>query len=153
MNERRRDFVLAMGGAAVLLLLDLLPLRACTQQDAWNKAAAETRSLVDAVKAMGGTHPVESKDITITAPDVAEHGAAVPFTIASNVPKTQAIALLIEKNPNMLAAHVSIAEGTEPLVHARVKMAQTSNVYALVKGGDGRVYYAAKEVKVTRAGG
>lgn len=153
MNEQRRDFVLALAGASLLLALDVVPLRACSRQDAWNSAASETRALVEAVKAMGGGHPVESADITITAPDTAEHGTAVPFTISSKVPKTQAIALLIEKNPNRLAAHVSIAEGTEPLVHARVKMAQTSNVYALVKGGDGRVYYAAKEVKVTRAGG
>src|SRR6185436_364477 len=104
----------------------------------WNKAAFETKSVNDTVKAMGGGTAAESKDITITSPDIAENGAVVPFTIAS-------------KNPNVLAASFSIPGGTEPWVNTRVKMGQTSNVIALVKA-DGKFYYAAKEVKVTLGG-
>jgi sulfur-oxidizing protein SoxY len=103
------------------------------------------------VKAMGGGAAVESKDITITSPDIAESGAVVPFTISSKLGKTDQIALLVEKNPNILAASFSIPEGTEPWVNTRVKMGQTSNVIALVKA-DGKFYYTAKEVKVTLGG-
>jgi sulfur-oxidizing protein SoxY len=117
----------------------------------WNKAAFETKSLNDAVKAMGGASAAETKEITITSPDIAENGAVVPFTIASKVPNTESIALLVEKNPNILAANFSIPGGTEPWVNTRVKMGQTSSVIALVKA-DGKFYYAAKEVKVTLGG-
>jgi sulfur-oxidizing protein SoxY len=117
----------------------------------WNKAAFDTKSLADAVKALGGTTATESKDITITSPDIAENGAVVPFTIASKLGKTETMALLVEKNPNILAASFAIPDGTEPWVNTRVKMGQTSNVIALVKA-DGKFYYASKEVKVTLGG-
>ena len=138
--------VLALAGAAGLFK----PLSAWAQS-AWNKAAFETKSVNDTVKAMGGTTATESKDIVITSPDIAENGAVVPFTIASKIPKTEQVALLVEKNPNALAATFSIPDGTEPWVNTRVKMGQTSNVVALVKA-DGKFYYASKEVKVTLGG-
>ena len=75
----------------------------------------------------------------------------VPFTIASRLPKTESIALLVEKNPNVLAASFNIPAGTEAGVTTRVKMGQTSNVTALVKA-DGKFYYTTKEVKVTMGG-
>ena len=84
-------------------------------------------------------------------PDIAENGAVVPVGITSNIPKTESIAILIEKNPNMLAAVFDIPQGTEPSVSTRVKMAQTSNVYALVKA-DGRYHVTSKEIKVTLGG-
>jgi len=101
---------------------------------------------------MGGGAPAESKDITITSPDIAENGAVVPFTIASKVPNTESMALLVEKNPNILAANFQIPQGTEAWINTRVKMGQTSNVIALVKTADGKFYYASKEVKVTLGG-
>jgi sulfur-oxidizing protein SoxY len=75
----------------------------------------------------------------------------VPFTIGSKLPKTEQLALLVEKNPNILAASFNIPDGTEPQVNTRVKMGQTSNVIALVKA-DGKFYYTTKEVKVTLGG-
>jgi sulfur-oxidizing protein SoxY len=58
---------------------------------------------------------------------------------------------LVEKNPNMLAASFDLPAGTEPSVTTRVKMGQSSNVYALVKA-DGKFYVAQKEIKVTLGG-
>ena len=75
----------------------------------------------------------------------------MPVAVASALPKTESIAILIEKNPNTLAASFSIPAGTEPSVGTRVKMGQTSNVYALVKA-DGKYYVTGKEIKVTLGG-
>ena len=154
MNGGRRNVLKGTGGAAVLGLAMAAGLfRPGTVWAAeWNKAAFDTKSLNDAVKAMGGTNAAESKDITITSPDIAENGAVVPFTIASKVANTSAIAILVEKNPNILAANFDIPQGTEPWVNTRVKMGQTSNVIALVKTADGKFHYASKEVKVTLGG-
>ena len=154
MNSGRRRVLKGTSGAAVLgvgMAAGLFKPGSAWAQSGWNKAAFETKSLNDAVKAMGGAAPVESKDIQINSPDIAENGAVVPFTISSKLPKTEQVALLVEKNPNILAASFNIPDGTEPWVNTRVKMGQTSNVIALVKA-DGKFYYTAKEVKVTLGG-
>lgn len=154
MNSSRRKVLQGGGGAAVLGLAaaaGLFKPGSAWAQQGWNKAAFETKSLNDAVKAMGGTTAAESKDIAINSPDIAENGAVVPFTIQSKLPKTEQMALLVEKNPNIVAASFNIPSGTEPWVNTRVKMGQTSNVIALVKA-DGKFYYTVKEVKVTLGG-
>ena len=154
MNGGRRRVLKGTGGAAVLGLAFAAGLfkPGSAWAQGWNKAAFETKSLNDAVKAMGGGAAAESKDITINSPDIAENGAVVPFTIQSKLPNTQSMALLVEKNPNILAASFNIPDGTEAWVNTRVKMGQTSNVIALVKTADGKFHYASKEVKVTLGG-
>jgi len=151
MSENRRDFMKLTGVFGLLAAAGLLSTReAFAQQQAWNKAAFETKSMADTYKILGGT-PAESADISITAPDIAENGAVVPVGVASKIPNTQAVYILVEKNPNMLAAGFNIPQGTEANVATRIKMGQTSNVYALVKAGD-KFYVASKEVKVTLGG-
>lgn len=154
MNRSRRQALQGAGGAAVMGLAfaaGLFRPGSAWAQQGWNKAAFETKNLNDAVKAMGGASATQSGDITIVSPDIAENGAVVPFTISSKLPKTEAMALLVEKNPNIVAASFNIPGGTEPWVNTRVKMGQTSNVIALVKA-DGKFYYTTKEVKVTIGG-
>jgi sulfur-oxidizing protein SoxY len=119
--------------------------------EAWNKDAFETHALGDARKALGA-EAAQSGDIAfVQTPEIAENGAVVPIGIASRIPGTESIAILIEKNPNPLAAVFDIPAGTAPAVTTRVKMAQTSNVLALVRA-DGRYYVASKEIKVTLGG-
>ena len=151
MSENRRDFMKLTGVFGLLAAAGLLTTReAFAQQQAWNKAAFETKSMADTYKVLGGT-PAESADISITAPDIAENGAVVPVGVTSKIPNTQAVYILVEKNPHMLAAGFNIPQGTEPNVATRIKMGQTSNVYAVVKAGD-KYYVASKEVKVTLGG-
>ncbi len=154
MNQRRREVLKAGGGASLFSLLVaagwMKPGEAFAQST-WDKAAFDAKSIPDAYKALGAGDPAKSGDIAITAPDIAENGAVVPVTITSKLPKTEQIAVLIEKNPNMLAAQFEMQPSTEPTVTTRVKMGQTSNVYALVKA-DGKYYAAVKEIKVTIGG-
>jgi len=155
MDVKRRDVLKAGGGvtlASLLVAAGWLTPGEALAADAWNKAAFEAKSLDDTVKAMGGSSPAQSKDIAfVQTPDIAENGAVVPIGVSSAIPKTTAIAILIEKNPNVLAAVFEIPAGTEPAVSTRVKMGQSSNIYALVKA-DGKFYVATKEIKVTLGG-
>ena len=93
----------------------------------------------------------ETDQIIIVAPDIAENGAVVPIGVVSKLHHTESIAILIEKNPNMLAANFTLPAGTLPEVQTRVKMAQTSNVFALLKA-EGKFYFAKKEIKITLGG-
>ena len=148
----RRDFIQFTGIVGALVSTGLLSAeQALAQQAAWNKSAFEAKSLADTVKALGGSGVTESKDIAITGPDIAENGAVVPIGVTSKVAGTQAVYILVEKNPNLLAAGFNIPAGTEANVSTRIKMGQTSNVYAVVKAGD-KYFVASKEVKVTLGG-
>ncbi|HKW37659.1 MAG TPA: thiosulfate oxidation carrier protein SoxY [Burkholderiales bacterium] len=154
MDMKRRGILKAGGGTGVLALAaaaGLLPTRSALAQQQWNKAAFATKTFADTLKALGGGGSTESPQIQITAPDIAENGAVVPITIESAIPGTQNIAILIEKNPNTLSAEFDIPEGTDPFITTRVKMAETSNIYALVRAG-GKYHHAVKEIKVTLGG-
>jgi sulfur-oxidizing protein SoxY len=158
MRSTRRDILKAglKAGAGLSLTTLLAPpgwLRpgGAAAQAAWNKAAFEAKSMTDALRALDAGSPAPSAGIGIQSPDIAENGAVVPITVTSTLPKTEGIAILVEKNPNMLAAVFELLPGTEPSVTTRVKMGQTSNVHVLVKA-DGKFYAAVKEIKVTLGG-
>ena len=149
-RDSRRGFVKLAGGAAALAAAGFGGV-VHAQQPAWNKAAFEAKNLAEMMKALGGGNAAESADITITAPDIAENGAVVPVGVTSKVPGTQAVYILVDKNPNVLAASFNIPQGTEANVATRLKMGQTSDVLALVKAND-KYFVAKKEVKVTLGG-
>ena len=152
MHGDRREFLQFTGLVGALAATGLLSAeQALAQQTSWNKAAFEAKNLADAVKALGGSGVTESKDITITGPDIAENGAVVPVGVSSKVPGTQAVYILVEKNPNMVAAGFSIPAGTEANVSTRIKMGQSSNIVGLVKANN-QFFMASKEVKVTLGG-
>lgn len=152
MNHQRRDTLKAGGGLGVLGLLVAAGLvRPEMAEAAWNKTAFEAKTPDAAFAGIGAAKPAESADVVITAPDIAENGAVVPVGVVSNLPKTEYIAIMIEKNPNMLAASFTLPEGTMADVQTRVKMGQTSDVYAVVKA-DGKFYMSKKEIKVTLGG-
>lgn len=151
----RREFMNTGTGAAALGLAvgsGLLPGAVAAQSaPVWNKAAFEAKTLADAVKALGGGMATESKDLVLQAPEIAENGAVVRIGAQSNLPGTTQIALVVEKNPNALAALFDLPAGTDPQVSTNVKMGQSSNVYAVAQAG-GKFYYAVREVKVTLGG-
>ena len=150
MDAKRREVMKTGGGLLALAAAGIIRPREALAQE-WNKAAFETKSVAETVKALGGGGSTPSSGIEIIAPDIAENGAVVPIAVESKLSKTQAIAILIEKNPNTLSAEFAIPAGTDPFVGTRVKMAETSNIYALVVA-DGKYFHAMKEIKVTLGG-
>ncbi len=148
--QTRREMLTHSATVAVLLAgAGLLPASA---QAEWNKTAFDAKNWADAIKALGGSTPVESKDLTMTGPDIAENGAVVPVGAATALPGVKRMLLLVEKNPSPLAAVFDLTDSIEPNITTRVKMGQSSNVYAVAMLADGKVLYAAKEIKVTLGG-
>ena len=148
MNPQRRH-VLRWGaaGLGVFAMSALWPLRALA---ASLESVFKAKNVEDAFKELGAT-PTPSDQIQLTTPDIAENGAVVPVSVTSNLPKTEQIMILVEKNPNPLAASFAIPEGTEAFISTRVKVGQTGNVYAVIKA-DGKLYSAMRETKVTLGG-
>ncbi len=148
MQTRRDTLQQSMAVAGLLAAAGLLPRDAF----AFNKSAFEAKSVADAVKAFGGGAPAESKDVTLTAPDIAENGAVVPMVVASTLPNLKHLLVLVEKNPSALVAMFDVTDAVEANFATRAKMGQTSDVYAVAITNDGKALYAKKEVKVTLGG-
>jgi sulfur-oxidizing protein SoxY len=152
MSISRRSVLKAGGGAAVYTALASMGFFAANPaMAAWKKEWFETKSVPDTLKAMGIASAPNSADIVITSPDIAENGAVVPVGIASKMPKTEMAALLVEKNPTMMAGFYEFTADAVPDVSMRVKMGQSSDVIAIVKS-DGKFFMAKKEIKVTLGG-
>ena len=149
MQTRREMLTTSATVASLLATAGLMP---GTAQAAWAQAAFDAKTLADAVKALGGGVPTESKDVTITGPDIAENGAVVPVGVSTNLAGVKRLALMVEKNPNALAAVFEVSDAVEANFNTRVKMGQSSNVFAVALMNDGKVLYAAKEIKVTLGG-
>jgi len=151
MTTRRQVIFRSAQLGAMLATLGLLP-EAAQAQATYNAGAFEAKTMPELMKALGASAPVESKDVTITGPDIAENGAVVPIGASTTLPGVKRILLLVEKNPSVLSALFDVTDSVDANFSTRVKMGQSSNVFAVALMGDGKVLYAVKEIKVTLGG-
>ncbi|HMS79337.1 MAG TPA: thiosulfate oxidation carrier protein SoxY [Burkholderiaceae bacterium] len=153
MNTRRKMLSDSARVAAALAAAGWLPQVALAQSaGAWNKAAFDAKTMAELTKALGIAAPTESKEVTLTAPDIAENGAVVPVAVATSIAGVKKLMVLVEKNPSTLVASFDVTDAVEPNFSTRVKMGQSSDVYAVAITGDGKALFAKKEVKVTLGG-
>ena len=121
-------------------------------QAAFNKVAFDAKSIQDAAKAAGAVSLAESKDVTITGPDIAENGAVVPLGASTSLAGVKQLLVLLEKNPAALVALFHVSDSIDANFATRAKMGQSSDVYAVAIMADGKAFFAKKEVKVTLGG-
>lgn len=151
--QNRRDILSASAKvAAMLATLGLIPGHARAQVAGYNSAAFSAKTMAEVMKSLGAGTPAASKDVTITGPDIAENGAVVPLAAAASLPGVKRLLILVEKNPAMLAAMFELSDAVEANISTRVKMGESSNVYAVAMMADGKLLFAQKEVKVTLGG-
>ena len=148
MQTRRSMLQRSFAVAGMLATTGLFPELAL----AYNNAAFQAKTIQDAIKALGGSAPVESKDVAITGPDIAENGAVVPLGASTTLANVKQLLILVEKNPSTLVAMFNMSDSIEPTVSTRAKMGQSSDVYAVAITADGKALFAKKEVKVTLGG-
>lgn len=141
---QRRSFILGILGLVILAPMKVFAA-------IWNKAAFESVQLDEAARQLSIDAEIFSKDIEIIAPDRAENGAIVQVEVKSNIAHTEAIAILVEKNPTPLIANFMFSHGAEPYVVTRIKMAETSDVKVVVKAGN-QYFTNAKNVVVLENG-
>jgi sulfur-oxidizing protein SoxY len=144
---QRRDFMRLISGAFAFSFI--APMNAFAAL--WNKTAFETTLLKEAEKSLEINGEKLSQDILITVPDKAENGAIVQVEVKSNIPNTETISILVEKNPTPLIAHFKFSNGAEPFMVTRIKMAETSDVKVVVKAGN-QYFTNAKNVVVLENG-
>ena len=143
---QRRKFIKALFAASALALL---PIKAFAAM--WNTSAFQATKLQEAMAALQITNISPSNDIQMVAPDKAENGAVVQIEVASRIANTESIAIFVEKNPTALIANFVFGEGADGFVVTRIKMAETSDVLAVIKSGN-RYFSAKKRVEVLENG-
>ena len=149
-----RRLILQGAGATVLIGLGNLPFVApalAAANDKYPEEAFKAKNEADAIKSLYGKTPEASDKVKMDAPEIAENGAVVPVSVTTTLADVTSISFLVAENPVALIASYKIPAGTVPAIANRIKMAKTSNVIVLVEAG-GKLYSAAKEVKVTVGG-
>lgn len=153
MNQTRRTFLQAtMAASTVAVAVGAGLLSPRNVLAAWPKNAFSAASVADALQALAGSSAtVDSGDIVVEAPDIAENGAVVSVTIKSNIPNTEQISVLVPENVNPLCSSYITTDAIDNFITGRIKMRKTSDVVAVVKAG-GKLLTAKKPVKVTLGG-
>lgn len=151
MNQQRRKALKVGGGLGVFGLLVAAGLIRPGAAWADERGAFQAKTLQDALKALGAVRPEMSASIRIDVPDIAENGALVPVSVTSDIPKTERVSILVEKNPFPAATTFTFPEGTLPEVQTRLKMSETSDIYVVVEA-EGKLYMNRKSVMVTLGG-
>ena len=119
---------------------------------AWPATAFSADKTASAINELHGRGDfTESGDVHFKAPEIAENGAVVPVTVRYDG-EAKRIAVLVDENPQPLAAAFDIPPDALAHVSTRIKMGTSSRVVALVETGDGQLLGAAREVKVTIGG-
>ncbi len=153
MNELRRRLLQGSAAALITPFLGaglLIPTRALAAD--WNRNAFTARNANDALTAYGAATAIESRDIVINAPEIAENGAKVEVEITSNLSNTRSVAVFADKNPMPLCATLSFSGTALPFARLQLKLAETTRVRAVVKTADGKNHVAFREIKVTLGG-
>lgn len=150
-DRKRRLFLrasLVVGLAACAGLLVPRRLLAAV----WPGPAFDAKTVPQALQALlGDAQLIQSAEVGLTVPELAENGAVVPVTVRCALDGIESVMLLVDKNPNALVARFDLAENTRPFIKTNIKMAETSNVIAVLKSGD-KLYSTSKKVKVVLNG-
>jgi sulfur-oxidizing protein SoxY len=109
-----------------------------------------TKDVNKAIEGLFGTSSTIASKVKLKAPDIAENGALVPLTVSSELDAT-AVAFFQDSNPEAAVAVFSVPKGGIVDYSIRIKMQKTGTVTAIVQS-NGKLYSAAKLVKVTKGG-
>ena len=158
MNTPRRTFlkrVFATGGAIALSAI-ALPQSVMASWSKKAERAFDADTVGDASKVLFDSRVqtvTDGRKVSIKAPDIAENGAVVSIEVMANLDRVESIAIFGEENPKPLVAQFNFPDPDNAVgwVKARIKLAKTSKVFAVVKA-DGKLYKAEREVKVTIGG-
>lgn len=149
----RRTFIkraFALAAATVAAVFGMWRPRSA-QAAEWPRDAYAAKTVQDALRNLYGTsQTIASKAVKIRAPLQAENGAVVPVAVTSDLADVRAISVLVEKNAQPLAAHITLLGGA-PYFAVNIKMASTSDVHFIVHAG-GKLYSAKQNIKVTVGG-
>lgn len=117
--------------------------------DAWTAHTVD-----DAIKAMYGSLSFVDEGVTITTPDVAANGGAVPVNVKSDL---QAKSVSVFQNANPESAVITFDVTPYTVINFDMKMKLKSEgkpltITAIVEGQDGKLYRGTRTLDVALGG-
>jgi len=150
---QRRKFLSLVGLSAVAMSATPAALSAADwrtdKPDVWT-----AKNVDDAIKAMFGSKKIEAGDITVTTPDVAANGGAVPVNVKSGL-DAKTVAIFQDANPE--SAVVVFDVNKYGVVNFDVKMKLKSvgepiTVTCVIETNDGKVFSGKRTLDVALGG-
>jgi len=150
---QRRKFLSLVGLGAVAMSAAPVALSAtdwrADKPDVWTAHNVE-----DAIKAMYGSKAIAEGDVTVTTPDVAANGGAVPVNVKSGI-KAKTVAVFQDANPESAVIVFDCNEYS--IVNYDMKMKLKSvgepiTVTCIVEGTDGKLYSGKRTLDVALGG-
>ena len=147
----RRKFLSLSGLAAVAAMV---PAANAEDFRATKPTVWTAHTVDDAVMAMYGTKATIESGVTVTMPDVAANGGAVPVNIKSSI-DAKSVALFQNANPESAVAAFTIHENSIINYDLKIKLKSDGTpitVTAIVEGKDGKLYSGTKTLTVALGG-
>lgn len=154
MKKDRRVFLIDSTTVLTLLGLGFFPAGGVSigNGKSWQQSWFENgKTVKETFAVLGVDEPVVDQRVLIQAPDTAENGAYVGIGIESSIPNVDAVAVLVEKNPGVLAGYFEIKKLEKLKLGTKIKMAETSDLVAVVKAGD-KYFMNTRNIKVVLGG-
>jgi len=117
-----------------------------TKPDAWTAHTVE-----DAIAKLYGTSTTIEKGVTLTAPDVAANGGAVPVDFQSDI-AAKSVAVFQNANPESAVCVFTLTENSIIDYSIKMKLKQSGTITVVVEGKDGKLYSAKKTLSVALGG-
>lgn len=146
--ERRKFLGLGVFAAAVALIPATLSAEDYrkTKPAAW---AAHT--VEDAIAKLYGTSTTIEQGVTVTTPDVAANGGAVPVDVSSDI-AAKSVAVFQNANPESAVCVFTLTENSVIDFALKIKMKQSGTITVVVEGRDGKLYSGKKTLSVALGG-
>lgn len=145
--QNRRELLIRSAALSALLLAPTSKAQTPTQP-AFNRAAFDAASMDDVLRTLGITKPVESREVRLEAPEIAELGTTLNVGFGCTVAGAKRLLLLADRQIGALAAAIDVSDAVEPGFVLPLHLGQTANLYAVVLTGDNKVFFAQREVKL-----
>jgi len=159
----RRDLLRAggmIGSAGVAVALGFGGFMRVAAQPAQLGMPKPDEKVEETINRLFGNRSIASADgkVKLEAPLIAENGAVVPVTVEADLPMTpqhyvKSIYIIADNNRRPLNAKFSLTpEAGQATISTNIRLAQSTDVRAVVEMNDGTLYMVKQAVKVTVGG-
>jgi len=146
--ERRNFLSMTLGAVA------LAAVPASVQAEDYRKskpAVWAAHTVDDAIKAMYGSTDLIMEGVTVTTPDVAANGGAIPVNFTTDK-EIKSIAVFQDANPEAAVIAITTNKYSVNKYDIKIKMGKSGSITVVAEGTDGKLYAAKKTLEVALGG-
>jgi len=146
--ERRNFLSMTLGALA------LATVPASVQAEDYRKskpAVWSAHTVDDAIKAMYGSTDLVMEGVTVTTPDVAANGGAIPVNFTTDK-EIKSIAVFQDANPEAAVIAITTNKYSVNKYDIKIKMGKSGTITIVAEGTDGKLYAAKKTLEVALGG-